>query len=217
MKRIALVAALLAGALTLTWAQAKPTTLRIVGEGVTAQIAFEKGVRMTLTSKPVPIRPDTYWTQSLSLFKKDEKGRTWELRDNGVFGSLANVTVEAEQEKVLLLGKPVAVVVEAKPAEDPAGTPVLAVSVAVRGLSSECFLPGAFADGKPMTMPNVVIKDEAGKTLASGRCEMREKRYGWFAWRYPAGFKAKYDVDVEVFMGPFEFKPTKTLTPMEKP
>jgi hypothetical protein len=215
MKRIALVAALLAG--TLIWAQAKPTTIRIVGEDVVAQIEFERGVKMSLSSKPSPIKPDTYWTQSLSLFKKDDKGRAWELRGNGVFGSLANVTVEAEQDKVLLLGKPVAVVVEAKPAEDPAGTKVLAVSVAVRGLSSETFFPGAFADGRQMTMPNVTIKDEAGKTLASGRCEMREKRYAWFAWRYPAGFKAKYDVDVEVFMGPFEFKPTKTIEAIEKP
>ncbi len=215
MRRAVIAAVLLAG--TLAWAQTKPTTIRIVGEGTTAHIAFEKGVKLSLTSKPVPIRPDTYWTQALSLFKKDDKGRTWELRDNGVFGSLTNVTVETEQEKVLLLGKPVAVIVEAKPAEDPPGVPVLAVSVAVRGLSSECFLPGAFLDGRQMTMPNVTIKDEAGKTLASGRCEMREKRYGWFAWRYPAGFKAKYDVDVEVFMGPFEFKASKSIQPIEKP
>ena len=194
---------------------AKPATLRIVADDVVASIEFERGVKVTLTSKPTPVRPDTYWTKSIRLSRKDDKGRTWELRSTDVFGSLANVTVDAEQEKVLLLGKPVGVIVEGKPAEDPPGVHVVSVSVKVVGISGEEFLPGAFLDGK-MTLPNAAIKDEAGRVLASGRCEMREGRYGWFTWKHPPGWEGKFDVEVQVFMGPFEYRPGKTITPMKQ-
>lgn len=210
----AAVALALAGAFA--WAAAKPTTIRIVGEDVVAHIEFEKGGRLALTSKPVSVRPDTYWTKSLSLVKKDDKARAWELRGTDNFGGLANVTVDAEQDKILLLGKDLALVVDGKPAEDPAGSGnmVIAVTVVVRGMNSEGYLPWAF-DGKGFTLPMAAVKDADGKVLASGRCVVRDGRYGWFAWRYPAGWKGPFDVEVQAFLGPFEAKMAKTITPFE--
>ena len=213
MRRIFLFAAIVLAA-GLAWAQAKPTTMRIVGEGITAHIAFEKGVKMTLTSKPTPVRPDTYWTLAMSLFKKDDKGRTWEMRSNGAFGGFANVTVDAEQDKVLLLGKPVGIMVEGKPAEDPPGNNVIAVSIVLMGQSGEQYFPWAFLDGKH-TMPSAAVKDENGKVLAAGVCQIREGRYAWFTWKYPPGWRGKFDVDAQVFLGPFEAKPSKAVTPFQ--
>ncbi len=195
---------------------AKPATIRIVGEHVTARIEFENGAKLSLTSKPTPVKPDLYWTKALSLIKKDDKGRTWELRCNGAFGGLANVTVDPEQDKVLLLGGPVALCLQANP-QDENGMKVIGVSVTIAGMNSETFFPGAYLDGRTMTMPAVAIKDEGGRILAQGRCTMKENRYAWFSWRYPDGFNAKFDVEVEAHLGPFENKLRKNVTQFPPP
>ncbi len=215
MKRVVVVLVLLAG--TLAWADAKPTTIRLAVEKLTAVIALEKGGKLTLTNKPQPIKPETYWVSGISLVKNDEKGKAWELRSNGTFGSDANITVEAEQEKVMLLGKGFALVVEGKPAEDPPGNKVVAVSVVIRGMDSEMYFPWAYVDGKNFTMPNVAIKDESGKVLASGASQLREGRYAWFTWKHPAGWEGKYDVEVQAFLGPFECKLSKSIQSMKQP
>ena len=76
MRNLAVVAAIAAaGLVAFAGADARPATIRIVGENMTAHLSFEKGPRVAVTSKPLPVKPDAYWTNGISLFKQDDKGK----------------------------------------------------------------------------------------------------------------------------------------------
>ncbi|HUW58935.1 MAG TPA: hypothetical protein VMZ92_20020 [Planctomycetota bacterium] len=187
-----------------------PSIIKIPVEGVVAQITFEKGGRINVTSKGTPLRPGTYWVKSISLFKKDDKGRTWELRCTGTFGSLANITIAAGQEKVVLLGKTIALRVQAGPNEEGG----ISVRTGGAGQSGEYYHPGAFLNGKTVVLPTVVVKDAEGKPLASGRVAKASDGTIRFDCRLPPGYKGEYDVEVKAVMGPFEYKVAKTIEPL---
>ena len=105
--RFAPVAALLlAAAVVLAQDEAPrgPATIRITGEGVVAQFTFDKGVKLSVTSKPVPVKPGEYRTKKLSLVRADDRKRPWELRCTRL-SEFEIITIDPGQEKVLMLGK----------------------------------------------------------------------------------------------------------------
>lgn len=191
-----------------------PSILKLPVEGVVAQIAFEKGVKVSVTSKGTPLKPGEYFVQSLSLFKTDDRKRSWELRSTGKFGSLANVTLSAGQEKILLLGKPIVLHVETSSVVKQGTSDVVFVTVSARGQSGEGYYPGGWLGGKQFTPPTVAIKDAGGKTLAGGPAVMTDDHHARFDWKFPKDFHGAFDVDVRAVMGPFEFTLTKYIRPI---
>ena len=212
--RFAPVAALLlAAAVVLAQDDAPrgPATIRITGEGVVAQFTFDKGVRLSVTSKPVSVKPGEYRAKKLSLVRTDDKKRTWELRCTRL-SEFESITIDPGQEKVLMLGKALTLLVEAGPNKDAPGG--LSVRAGIAGQGGDCYTPGAYLDGKTMTLPLVTVKDADGKTVGSGRLAPHADGTTRFDVRFPAGYKGTYDVDVEPVLGPFEVKVSKTLRPL---
>lgn len=213
MKRGAWLTILILAATAVAWAASKPATLRITDESIVAQIEFEKAGKIRVTAEPTAVKPGTYWTKALSLFKKDDKGRVWELLSNGNFGGYNCIEIAPEQDKVLLLGGDMALAVTGYAAVNKEKVHVLRITVSVAGRSGERFFPTAFLDGKAEPLPVVTLKDSAGETLASGRCTLMDNRVGCFEWPLN-GFTGRYNVEVEAFLGPFECKMRKNLSPI---
>ena len=190
-----------------------PSVIKLPVEGVVAQLTFEDGTKISVSSKPTPLKPGTYWLKAMSLFKKDDKGRTWELRSTGHFGSLANVTIDEGQEKVILLGKPTGL--DAVGWFDKKAPGTVRIEVAGVGMSGERYFPGAFLEGRPFTPPTVTVKDPDGKVLATSPVAMQKENFGRFEWHYPFGFKGAYKIEVQAVMGPFEHKVSSEPQPVE--
>jgi hypothetical protein len=176
------------------------TVIRISTDEVVAQFTFEKGPKLTVTSKPSPVKPGTYTVKSLSLFKKDEKGKTWELRSvSGGLDTLATLTIDPGQEKILLLGSKIAIRVTGQP-----GSSDSRLYISFIGKSSERYIPGVYLDGRRSPAPVITIKDAEGKVLGGGPITVSDSGLSSFNWKPPAGFKGAVTVDVKVQMGPFE-------------
>ena len=178
------------------------TVIRLSTDEVTARFLFETGQKLTVTSKPSPVKPGTYVVRSLSLLRKDEKGKVWELRSiAGGLDTLATLTIDPGQEKILLLGSKVAIRVTGEPAP---GAGVMRFYIAFIGKSSERYIPGAFLGGKRSPAPVIVIKDKDGNVIGSGPITVNDAGLSSFNWKIPAGFKGAVSVDVKAQMGPFE-------------
>ncbi len=176
------------------------TVIRLSTDEVVAQFTFEKGPKLTVTSKPSPVRPGTYTVKSLSLFKKDDKGKVWELRSvAGGLDTLATLTIDKGQEKILLLGSKIAVRVTGQP-----GSGDSRLYIAFIGKSSERYIPGAFLDGRRTPAPVLSLKDKDGNAIGGGPITVNDSGLSSFNWRPPAGFKGPVTVDVKAQMGPFE-------------
>jgi len=182
--------------------------VKLTAEGVTAVFTFEKGVKLKVTTKGSPLKAGTYWTKSLTIHKKDDKGKTWELRGTKRFGSVKVVMVNPGQEKILFMGPPIAVLVNATVGKNaPPG--IVRLSLAAVGRSSEGYYPGAYLDGKKPPLPAFRITDADGKVLASGRFAMTDRRCS-YDWKYPRGFTGHFNIDVKPTMGPFKWTVVKT-------
>jgi len=189
-------------------ASKKPANVKLTAEGVTAVFTFEKGPKLKVTTKGSPLKAGTYWTKSLTIYKKDDKERVWELRGTTRFGSVKVVMVNPEQEKILFMGPPIHLVVNATQGKG-AEAQIMRFSLAAVGRSSEGYYPGAYLDGKKPPLPTFKITDADGKTLAAGRFSMTDGRCG-YDWHIPKGFKEHFNVDVKAVMGPFRWALKKT-------
>jgi hypothetical protein len=140
--------------------------------------------------------------RSLTLFKKDDKGKVWELRSlaNGL-ETLATITIDQGQEKILLLGPKVAVRVTGEPAP---GAAVMRFYIAFIGRSSERYIPGAFMEGRRPPAPVMVIRDKDGNVIGTGPITVNDSGLSSFNWKIPRGFKGAVSVEVKAQMGPFE-------------
>ncbi len=210
MRRIVLGCACALLVAAVAFAAAKPTTIRLKSDDVTADVVWEKGGKITVTSKPSPIKPGQYFVKSISLFKKDEKGKVWEMRSTaGGLETLATITVDAEQDKVLMIGSKIA----ARVAGEPASGGTTKFYIRFIGSSSEMYIPGAFCDGKRPPAPTLSIKDKDGKTVGGGAITVNDAGLSSFSWKVPAGLKGAVTVEVSAQMGPFELvQPDKSIT-----
>ncbi len=188
-----------------------PATIRITGEGVVAQFTFEKNVKLSVTSKPVAVKPGEHRAKKLSLLRTDDKKRTWELRCTRL-SEFEVLTIDPGQDKILMLGKTLTLLVEATPNKDVPGG--LSVRAGIGGQGGDCYTPGAYLDGRTMTLPLVTVKDADGRTVGSGRLAPNADGTTRFDVRFPAGYKGTYDVEIEPVLGPFEVKVSKTLRPL---
>jgi len=206
MKRIPCLLALLATVSPLAvGASTKPATLKLataMGD-VTLELQFEKGGKLNVTSKGTPVRAGTYWVKSLRLYKKDEKGRVWELRADKGLGSMKNLTVAPGQEKVLLLGPIITMRLGARQGKGAAAN-VVNLRLVAFGVASEVYFPGAYLRGKRPPAPTFKITDEDGNTLHTGRFDVAGNACR-YEWRIPAGFKGRFDIEIKPTMGPFKW------------
>lgn len=214
MRRMTLAVGILAvaGLAAVVVAEAKPTTIRLSLDGIVAHIAFENGDKLALTSKPTPIRPGTYWTKSLQVFRKDDKGKTWELRGTNDFGGYSSITVDPEQDKVLILGKMIRFELYGGP-YSPKGYLVVSIKIRTTGLSGEVLLPGAIPEGKAFTPPGITISSPDGKVLAQLVAQL-DKDIWSVEWRVPPGYTGAYKADINAVTGPYEFTVTRSLDPV---
>lgn len=188
----------------------KPANVKLTAKDVTAIFTFEDRSKLKVSTKGSPLRAGTYWTKSLVLYQKDNKGRVWEMRGTKRFGSVKVVMVDPGQEKILFMGPPIGMLVSANTGRNaPPG--IVKFSLAAVGRSSEGYYPGAYLGRKKPPLPTFRITDADGKTLATGQFRMIEQRCG-YDWRYPGGFKGRFDIEIKPAMGPFEWALKKTGT-----
>lgn len=221
MKRLLIFAIVALCAAAAAWA-AKPAILKLKVDDLIAVFTFETGQKATVTSKGTSMAPGTYNVKAVSIFKKDDKGRVWELRtvDKGKqrdeekliakpkLGSLEVMALDEEQEKVIDPGPPLALKGAGRTSDK---THDVHISFTAHGRYSEVYHPGAFLDGKKPPAPTYKILDENGKVLASGTFDVSREGAFTADWKQGA-WKGKYTVTVEAAFGPFEYK----LTPTEK-
>ena len=206
MKRISCVlAALVLLAPVVRAAPKKPALLKLAStlKDITCELKFENGMKLTVTTKGTPIRRGTYWVKSLRLFKKDDKGRTWELRSTKGFGSMRNITVARGQEKVLLLGPTITMRLGARQGKG-ANANIVNIRLVTYGVASEVYFPAAYLRGKRGPTPSFKITDEDGNTLHTGRFNVSGNSCR-YEWRIPGGFKGRFKIEIRPTMGPFKW------------
>lgn len=207
MKRSALLTTvcLLATVTAAAGASKKPATLKLapVMEGITLEVKFENRLKLNVTTKGTRIAPGTYWVKSLRLFKKDKKGRIWEMRCTERFGSYKTITASAGQEKVLLLGPMFALRLFARQGKG-ANANIVNVRLSAAGVASESYYCGGYLNGKRAPAPLFKITTEEGKTLAAGRLKASGD-FCTYTWHPPRGFKGSYRIEIKPTMGPFEW------------
>jgi len=196
-----LLSVLLAAA---TWcAPAKPAVVKLPKGDFALELTFEDGTKLNVTNKGTPLRAGTYTVKSLCLYKKDEKNRVWELHGAGPLGTMDSVTVEAEQEKILDPGPPIAFRVGAYQPKDRPGAVV--IEVMVHGKYGEGYYPGAFLGRNRPPAPAFRVLNDAGKTVLAGEITVGKGAGGSYVWNPPAGLTGKFKIEVKPFMGPFEW------------
>ena len=119
--------------------------------------------------------------------------------------------VDPGQEKILFMGPPIGMVVSATTGLNAAPPGIVKFSLAAVGRSSEGYYAGAYLGGKKAPLPTFKITDDAGKTLTTGRFSISNGHCG-YDWRYPRGFKGRFDIEIKPTMGPFEWALKKSGT-----
>lgn len=209
-----LIAALLVmgTSLPLAWSDPEePATVRLDRPGLVCEMTFEDGAKFTLTSEGARLKAGTYWLKSLRFLKKDDKGRLWELRSVGALRYMQVLIVDAGQDKIIQPGPPIRFAVGAQQGKgDQAGT--VGLSVRAFGRYSEGYHLGATPVGKRPQPPAFRIVSESGKTLHAGKFDVIRGGAGTARWNLPRRFKGKYKIELQPYMGPFEWvTPQQTL------
>jgi hypothetical protein len=181
----------------------KPATVKLTKGDVTLQVTFEDGGKLLVTSKGSSIKPGTYWVKSISLFKKDKEGRTWEMRGAGSLGNMQNITVDEGQERILDIGPPIAFY--GAPFRDKNKPEILGIRYNVNGKHGEGYFPGAFLEGGQPPQPAFRVISASGKTLLSDRFPTTRNNQLGYAWTIPREFSGKIRLEIKPVMGPFEW------------
>lgn len=210
---------LIVGAFSTVWsAPEESATIKLTDDDVKLEVTFKDGGKMLLTDKPQKIKPGTHLVKSLRLFKKDEKGRVWELRCAKQLSTLGTITVAPRQSKIIDTGK--------KPIHfdyfiwpnTRSGTLHVLFRFTARGGYGEVYYPGAFRGRKRPPMPAYRITDENGKILAEGRLEHNaESDVGLYSWPVPKGLTGNCKIEIKPTMGPFDWEPpSKQFNPQPR-
>jgi hypothetical protein len=185
---------------------ADDATIRIIDEKVVVQVGLEDGPKLTLTSKPTPIAPGTYFVESFRVFKRDDRGRVWEIRSSDNLGGMKSITVAAGQQKVVDPGPPLMLHMWARQG-DPPNDRQVAISVTAHGKYDAVYYPGAFRGRRKPPVPAFRILTEDDKVIHQDRFSVSSDTGACrYTWKVPPGFKGKYKVDIRCGFGPFEYR-----------
>ena len=190
---------------TASAASKKPATVRLVDETVTLRVKLENKKTLKITTKGTPLRPGTYFVESIRVYKKDEKGRVWELRSVEALGGMKSITVAAGQDKIIDPGPPLSVHMWARQG-DGAQSHTVAIDLSVVGKYNERYWPGAWRGRKRPPPPGLKIVLEDGKVLHRARFPVAANGRCRYTWRIPGGFKGKYRVEAVPTFGPYKFR-----------
>ena len=213
MKRLiaAVALACLAGA-GLAWlvpsmsegAGAKPASVKLKLENIVAEIAFERGPKLTLTSKPSPLAEGTYTVKTLSVFQKDDKGKVWELRAiPEQLGSLATITVDAEQEKIVDVGPPLSFHGWSRQG-DPPKQDIVHLGFTAIGRMTVRYVPSVFLGGRRGPGPTLRLLTPEGKLIHQAAFSVAKDGQCTYEWK-PGAFRGKYKVAIDASFGAFEW------------
>ena len=185
------------------WAAAKAATVRIIAEDHILLLTFENKMKLRVTSKATKLKPGEYQVKKYSIYKKDDKKKTWEIRCDQRLGNLKVVMVSPGQEKILDPGPPLDVHSWARQGDgDKADT--VTISFSLVGKYSETYLPYAFCGKRKPKPPVVIIKNEENEVIHKAVMSV-----GGAACRYvwkPGAFKGAFKLDWKVDLGPFKWK-----------
>lgn len=188
-------------------ARKKPAVVRLTSEDVTLRITFDSGKTITVTSKGTKLKAGTHFVKSLSLFKKDKKGRVWKLRCAKRLSTLGTITLTPGQEKIIDTGRrPIHFDYVIWARNEDKGIKVL-FRVTAQGGYGEAYYPGAILGRKVPPMPAYHVTDEKGKVLASGRLKHLANDTGIYDWVVPEGLTGNCKIEIKPVMGPFKWKP----------
>ena len=201
-------AVVLAGLLAATAWAGKAATVRLQQEGIALELTFDNRQKIVVTSKPAPIEPGTYNVKAVSLFKRDDKGRTWEMRVDGNLSTLGTVAVEPEQEKVIDAGEPIIYdIFNWVTGKTEGNNKLVLLRVTPYGKYSEVYCPGALLGGRRPPPPGFRITSVAdGKLLAAGQLPAGHTGVSEYTWKVPKEFTGQVKVELTPVMGPFEWK-----------
>jgi hypothetical protein len=194
---------------------AKPATVRLTAEGLTAEFVLEKGPRLVVTTKGTPLAPGNYTIKALSVFKKDDKGKVWELR-YAVPADAAGATlmVDEGQDKIVDPGPPVSFQGWCRQM-DPPNQASVRLGFGCHGRYGGLLVqPMAYLGGRPAPGPAFKLVTSEGKVIHQAAFSVASTGSLSYDWK-PGAFKGKYKVEIAATFGPFEWKQSNPETLFE--
>ena len=215
MKRLLVLTTAVLLAVAVAYA-AKPASVRLIGEGLVAQFLLDKGGRLTVTEKGTPLPAGTYTIKALSVFKKDEKGKVWEVRYCITTGEEAGATliVDAEQDKVVDVGPPVSIQGWTRQGDPPKQENVRFGFGAHGRFGRLLVQPMAFLGGRAAPPPTFKVVTLDGKVIHQGVFAVNSSGAMNYDWK-PGAFKGKYKLQITATFGPFEWSQANPNTEFE--
>jgi hypothetical protein len=183
-------------------AKKKPTILRLKRADITAELTLNNGRKITVTPTGTPVTPGTYIVKTLSIFKKDEKGKVWELRGTEKLGGINMLSIDEGQDKIIDPGPPVSYQGWSRP--DPQMHDKINMRFFLYGRYNEQYYPSAYLNGQPAPPPTFRVVATDGKVLAADKFTITKEStldYIWFA----KGWKGKYKIELTPNLGPFDY------------
>jgi hypothetical protein len=180
--------------------------VRLPVEGLTAEFTLDKAGKLVVTSKGTPLGAGTYTIKALSVFKKDEKGKAWELRYVvPAEAGGASLIVDEGQDKVVDPGPPVSIQGWCRQM-DPPNQGTVRFGFGAHGRYGDLLVfPSAFTGGKPAAPPTFKLVTPDGKPIFQGVFTIGKSGQMSFDWK-PGAFKGKYKIEITASFGPFECK-----------
>jgi hypothetical protein len=131
-----------------------------------------------------------------TLRATDPTGNTWVLNATGGQSSVSRSRSGAK------VGPPIIVKTDVYRTSERSAS----IGLVLEGQTGERYRPGATKNGTRVSAPALRIVDEAGQVVAQGNFS-----YGWggtcrYSWRVPDDFQGKFQVQVDIDLGPFEVK-----------
>lgn len=197
----------------------KPTILRLKDDGIVAEFTIEGKGKLSVTSKGIPLPAGTYTIKAISILKKDDKGKTWELRtvsnddagkadksgnlrSAGRLGSLDTLIIDEGQEKVINPGPPLNFKCSGR--QSTQNRSQVVIGARLQGQYSEQYYPWAFQSGRAGAVPTFHIVAEDGKVLYTGKFDVAKEGLCQATW-LPGSWKGKYSVTIDADLGPYQY------------
>ena len=194
---------------------AKPATVRLTAEGLIAEFVLEKAPKLVVTTKGTPLAPGNYTIKALSVFKKDDKGKVWELR-YAVPADAAGATliVDEGQDKIVDPGPPVSFQGWCRQM-DPPNQASVRLGFGCHGRYGGLLVqPMAFLGGRLAPGPAFKLVTPEGKVIHQAAFAVASTGGLPYDWK-PGVFKGKYKIEIAATFGPFEWKQSSPDTLFE--
>ncbi len=208
MKRITASLALVSlAALAAMAFAAKPATVRLTAEGLVAEFTLERAGKLVVTTKGTPLAAGTYTIKALSVFKKDDKGKVWEMRYATGAGEKSGATliVDEGQDKVVDPGPPVSFQGWCRQM-DPPKQDTVRLGFSCHGRYGGLLVqPMAFLGGRPAPGPAFKLVTPEGKVIHQAAFTVSSAGGLNYDWK-PGAFRGKYKIVIAATFGPFEWK-----------